>query len=96
MNAYANKLLARAEGIWHNLGLALQENKSLEHDGYTSISLYFDRITPAQAEMLVSQMSKAFRRANVYWKEDERGTKICVEIPPMGSGTPVPMKRSCR
>lgn len=54
MNAYANKLLARAEGIWHNLGLALQEKKSLEHDGYTSISLHFDRITPAQAEMLVS------------------------------------------
>lgn len=84
MNAYANKLLARAEGIWLNLGLSLQEKKSFEHDGYTSIALYFHGITPAQAEMLVSQMGKAFRRANVYWKEDEGGTKICVEIPPMG------------
>lgn len=96
MNAYANKLLARAEGIWHNLGLSLQDKKSTEHDGYTSLSLYFYGISPAQAEMLVSQMSKAFRRANIYWKEDDSGKKICVEIPPMGSGTPVHIKRSCR
>lgn len=96
MNAYTNKLLARAEGIWHNLGLSLNGKFSQEHDGYTSLELIFQDITPAQAEMLVSQMSKAFRRANIYWKSAEIGKKICVEIPPMGSGTPVPMKRSCR
>jgi len=83
MNSYANKLLARAEGIWRSLGLSLQDKKFFEQDGYTSIALYFNDITPAQAEVLVSQMSKAFRRANIYWKEDDSGKKICVEIPPL-------------
>ena len=83
MNAYAHKLLVRAEGIWHNLGLLLNGKNSQEHEGYTSLELIFQDITPAQAEVLVSQMSKAFRRANIYWKEDGSGKKICVEIPPM-------------
>lgn len=85
MNAYTNKLLARAEGIWHNLGLSLNGKNSQEHDGYTSLELIFQDITPAQAEMLVSQMSKAFRRANVSWKEDENGLVVRVKIPPMNT-----------
>lgn len=85
MNAYTNKLLARAEGIWHNLGLSLNGKNSQEHDGYTSLELIFQDITPAQAELLVSQMGKAFRRANVSWKEDENGLVVRVKIPPMGT-----------
>ena len=85
MNAYAHKLLVRAEGIWQGQGLSLEGKDVLEHDGYTSISLHFHKVASPQAELLVSQMGKAFRRANVSWKEDESGTKICVEIPPMGA-----------
>lgn len=86
MNAYAHKLLTRAEGIWHALGLSLEGKDVVEHDGYTSSSLNFNKITPPQAELLVSQMGKAFRRANVYWKENEQGKIVVrVEIPPMST-----------
>ena len=43
MNAYAHKLLTRAEGIWHALGLSLEGKDVVEHDGYTSISLNFNK-----------------------------------------------------
>lgn len=84
MNAYAHKLLSRAEGIWSNLGLLLEGQKTSEQDGCTSIVLKFHEITPPQAEMLVSQMGKAFRRANPFWRKDERGEIVVrIEIPPM-------------
>lgn len=85
MNAYAHKLLIRAEGIWQGFGLSLEGKHIFEHDGYTSISLNFNKIAPSQAELLVSQMGKAFRRANVYWKEDDSGLVVRVEIPPIGT-----------
>lgn len=85
MNAYAHKLLIRAEGIWQGFGLSLEGKKVFEHDGCSSISLNFHKMAPSQAELLVSQMGKAFRRANVYWKEDESGIVVRVEIPPMGT-----------
>lgn len=84
MNAYAHKLLARAEGIWKNLGLVLAGQDVFEQDGCTSIVLRFHEITPAQAEMLISQMGKAFRRANSFWGADEDGEiRVRIEIPPM-------------
>jgi len=85
VNAYAHKLLVRAEGIWQRQGLSLEGKDVLEHDGYTSISLHFHKVASPQAELLVSQMGKAFRRANVYWKEDENGLVVRVKIPPMGT-----------
>lgn len=83
MTPYAHKLVQRAEGIWSGMGLNLSQQKSEEHDGCTSIVFRFHEISPAQAELLVSQMAKAFRRANVFWKTDDDGVKVCVEIPPM-------------
>lgn len=86
MNAYAHKLMQRSEGIWKNQGLLLEGKKVIEQDGCTSISLFFNRLAPPQAELLVSQMSKAFRRANVYWKEATGGKIIVrVEISPMSA-----------
>ena len=85
LSPYARKLTQRAEGIWPNMGLSLEKQDAFEHDGgYCSLMFYFHNISPAQAELLVSQMGKAFRRANVYWKEDEEaGIVVRVEIPPM-------------
>lgn len=85
MNAYAHKLLVRAEGIWQRQGLSLEGKDVFEHDGYTSISLHFHKVAPSQAELLVSQMGKAFRRANVCWEEDEDGLVVRVKIPPIGT-----------
>ena len=82
MTPYAHKLLIRAEGIWHNLGLALAGKDFSEHDGATSIVLTFNSITPTQAELLVSQMGVAFRRARIHWKECDGSISVCVEIPP--------------
>lgn len=83
MTQYAHKLVQRAEGIWKGLGLCLTRKDSEEHDGCTSIVFRFYEISPAQAELLVSYMANAFRRANVFWKTDDDGLKVCVEIPPM-------------
>lgn len=82
MIPYAHKLVQRAEGIWKGLGLSLMKQDCDEHDGVTSLVFRFYEISPAQAELLVSQMAKAFRRANIYWKQDD-GLKVCVDIPPM-------------
>ena len=84
MNAYAHKLLSRAEGIWSNLGLLLEGQKTSEQDGCTSIVLKFHEITPSQAEILVSQMGKAFRRANPLKKKKKKGEIVVrIEITPM-------------
>lgn len=85
MNAYAHKFFVRAEGIWQGQGLSLEGKDVLEHDGSTSISLHFHKVAPSQAELLVSQMSKAFRRANVCWKEDDNGLVVRVKIPPINT-----------
>lgn len=82
MSPYSHKLLQRAEGIWHNSGLLLEKKDITEDNGTTKIVLSFKDISPALAEYVASQMSKAFRRANIYWKND-CGIKIFVNIPPM-------------
>jgi len=82
MSPYAHKLLQRAEGIWHNSGLLLEKKDITENDGATKIILTFKDISPALAEYVTSQMSKAFRRANIYWKNEDR-IRVFVSIPPM-------------
>lgn len=82
MSPYAHKLLQRAEGIWHDSGLLLEKKDITEDSGTTKIVLSFKDISPALAEYVTSQMSKAFRRANIYWKNDV-GIKVFIRIPPM-------------
>ncbi len=82
MSPYAHKLLQRAEGIWHNSGLLLEKKDITENDGATKIILTFKDISPALAEYVTLQMSKAFRRANIYWKNEDR-IRVFVSIPPM-------------
>ena len=71
VNAYARKMLLRAEGIWHNLGMALSEKKIEDNDGTISVYLTFPGATKSQAELLVSGMSVAFRRARVHWQDTD-------------------------
>lgn len=82
-NTYVNKLLRRAEGIWNNLGLVLISKDVITVDGITTIAFRFVRINPTQAELLVNYMGQAFRRATVYWK-DENGIAVHVNVPPLG------------
>ncbi len=81
-NTYVTKLLCRAEGIWNNLGLVLYRKDILTTDEVTAIAFRFENITPTQAELLVNYMGMAFRRANVYWK-DEDGIVVHVSVPPL-------------
>ena len=83
LDAYAKKLVRRAEGIWINMGLSLEERKDFSTDDHTSILFRFHQISLAQAAILVASMSEAFRKANIYWKEDESGIVIHTEIPPL-------------
>lgn len=82
MSPYAHKLLQRAEGIWHNSGLLLEKKDITDDNGAIKIVLVFKDISPALAEYVTSQMSKAFRRANIYWKNEDR-IRVFVSIPPM-------------
>lgn len=76
VNAYVRKMLLRAEGIWHNLGLSLSGKRVEDNDGIISVYLTFPGATKAQAELLVSGMSVAFRRARVSWKDTDPITVV--------------------
>lgn len=80
-DAYVRKLLNRAEGIWHGMGLVL-ESKNITHDGNgTDVSFRFHDMTPSQAELLVLYMSQAFRRAHVSWASTDGVAIVHVAVP---------------
>lgn len=83
LDAYAKKLVRRAEDIWDNMGLVLEKREDSITDDHTSIKFRFHHISSAQAAILVASMSEAFRKANIYWKETESGIVIHTEIPPL-------------
>ena len=76
VNAYVRKMLLRAEGIWHNLGLSISEKRVEDNDGTINVYLTFPGATKAQAELLVSGMSVAFRRARVHWQDTDPITVV--------------------
>lgn len=80
VNAYVRKMLLRAEGIWHNIGMSLSEKRMEDNDGTISVYLTFPGATKSQAELLVSGMSVAFRRARVHWQDIDPIT-VVVQIP---------------
>lgn len=80
VNAYVRKMLLRAEGIWHNIGMSLSEKRITDMDGTCIVYLTFPGATKSQAELLVSGMSVAFRRARVHWQDTDPIT-VVVQIP---------------
>lgn len=80
VKAYVRKMLLRAEGIWHNIGMSLSEKRITITNGTCNVYLTFPGATKAQAELLVSGMSVAFRRARVHWQDTDPITVIA-QIP---------------
>jgi hypothetical protein len=76
VDAYVRKMLLRAEGIWHNLGLSLSEKRVEDKNGIISVYLTFPGATKLRAELLVAGMSVAFRRARVHWQDTDPITVV--------------------
>lgn len=69
---YGRKLLYRLEGILANYVSGDMPPVTYEvADGVVTLKMWLPGLTRMQADLLVQQMSFAFRRANVYWKREE-------------------------
>lgn len=69
---YGRKLLYRLEGILVNYVTGDMPPVSHEvTDGVVTLKMWLPGLTPMQADLLVQQMSFAFRRANIFWKQEE-------------------------
>ena len=69
---YGRKLLYRLEGILANYVSGDMPPVSHEvADGVVTMKMWLPGLTPMQADLLVQQMSFAFRRANIFWKQEE-------------------------
>lgn len=69
---YGRKLLYRLEGILANYvtGDMPPVNREVS-GGVVTLKMWLPTLTQMQADLLVQQMSFAFRRANIFWKQEE-------------------------
>lgn len=69
---YGKKLLHRMERILVNFVQGDMPPVSYEiKDGVVTMKMWLPGLTRLQADLLVPQMSFAFRRANIFWKQEE-------------------------
>lgn len=69
---YGRKLLYRLEGILANYVSGDMPPVLYEvADGVVTLKMWLPGLTRMQADLLVQQMSFAFRRANIFWKQEE-------------------------
>lgn len=69
---YGRKLLYRLEGILANY--VTGDMPPVSHEvsgGVVTLKMWLPTLTDRQADLLVQQMSFAFRRANIFWKQEE-------------------------
>lgn len=69
---YGRKLLYRLEGILANYITGDMPPVTYEvADCVVTLKMWLPGLTRMQADLLVQQMSFAFRRANIFWKQEE-------------------------